>query len=100
MREAETHYRVLEAREKYCFVEARPKTGRTHQLRVHFSSIGHPVVADPLYAPGRPPALGFERLALHARSISFLGLDGGRMTIEAGIPADFEQALVCLREGG
>jgi 23S rRNA pseudouridine1911/1915/1917 synthase len=97
MREAETYYRVLEISEKYCFVEAKPKTGRTHQIRVHLHSIGHPVVGDRLYAGGRENTLGFERLALHARSISFYGLDNSRLTIEAGLPLDFEQGLAFLR---
>jgi 23S rRNA pseudouridine1911/1915/1917 synthase len=77
----------------YSFIEARPKTGRTHQIRVHLRSINHPIVCDSLYAPKRAPALGFTRLALHARSLTAALPDGSVKTIEAPYPADFEQAL-------
>ncbi len=109
LREAETRYRVLYSNGGYSYVEAYPKTGRTHQLRVHFSSIGHPIVGDRLYAPksflerdlprggALRGGLGFERLALHARSLSFVRPEGGRITIEAALPGDFEKALVVLR---
>ncbi len=53
----------------FTFVEAYPKTGRTHQIRVHFKAINHPVVGDTLYAPNHPQMLGFKRLALHSRHI-------------------------------
>lgn len=100
VRDAETRYRVRESSHEYSFVEAAPKTGRTHQLRVHFSSIGHPIVADRTYAPKLllgHDNLGLKRLALHALSISFLRLDGSRVTIEAAFPLDFEDALAALR---
>ena len=77
----------------YSFIEARPTTGRTHQIRVHLRALNHPIVADSLYAPKRQKALGFERLALHARSLT-LCLPGGKThTVEAPYPADFEKAL-------
>jgi 23S rRNA pseudouridine1911/1915/1917 synthase len=79
--------------ETYSFVEARPKTGRTHQIRVHLRSLNHPIVADSLYAPKREKALGFERLALHARSLAVLLPDGTRKAVTAPYPPDFEQAL-------
>ena len=56
--------------EKVSYLEVRPKTGRTHQIRVHLKSINHAVVCDPLYAKGRPAVLGFTRPALHAFSLS------------------------------
>ncbi len=77
----------------YSFIEARPKTGRTHQIRVHLKALNHPIVADPLYAPKRPKALGFDRLALHARSLAICLPGGQKKTVEAPYPADFEQAL-------
>jgi 23S rRNA pseudouridine1911/1915/1917 synthase len=95
IREALTEYRVLKRMgdEKATFVEARPKTGRTHQIRVHFRSIGHPVVCDKLYAPHRQTILGFERLALHARAITFKNPHGETISIEAPYPNDFRNAL-------
>lgn len=77
----------------YSFIEARPKTGRTHQIRVHMRSLNHPVVADSLYASKRDKALGFERLALHARSLSITLQTGEKKTVEAPYPQDFEGAL-------
>ncbi len=95
VREALTEYKVLKRTgdEKATFIEARPKTGRTHQLRVHFKAIGHPVVCDRLYAPHRQTILGFERLALHARSITFKNLQKETVAIEAPYPIDFQTAL-------
>ena len=72
------------------YAEVFPKTGRTHQIRVHFASIGHPVVCDPLYAPGRAPLLGFERLALHALSLTLKHpISGEPVRFEAPLPPDF-----------
>ena len=75
IREAITYFRVLKRFEKYALVEARPKTGRTHQIRVHLTSVGYPVVCDRLYAPKQVCPLQFGRLMLHAKSISFKGSD-------------------------
>lgn len=77
----------------FTFVEAYPKTGRTHQIRVHFKAINHPVVGDALYAPNHPQMLGFKRLALHSRHISFTSLNGKKVEVEAPLPADFQKAL-------
>ncbi|MFA6554562.1 MAG: RluA family pseudouridine synthase [Candidatus Paceibacterota bacterium] len=82
--------------EKFSFVEVEPKTGRTHQIRVHFNAVNHPVVADSLYAPKRPTALGFERLALHSRSIEFVTIEGKTVKVSAPLPKDFETALKAL----
>jgi 23S rRNA pseudouridine1911/1915/1917 synthase len=94
-RDALTHYRVLKRSEEHqvTFVEAEPKTGRTHQIRVHFKAINRPVVADPLYAPKRDPVLGFERLALHGKQITFKNTAGEEVTVEAQYPEDFTVAL-------
>ena len=80
------------------FAEVQPKTGRTHQIRVHAKYIQHPVIADPLYAHRKPKMLGFERLALHAYSIEFKDLDGFTQKIEAEYPDDFVNALRILDE--
>jgi 23S rRNA pseudouridine1911/1915/1917 synthase len=75
----------------------KPKTGRTHQIRVHFKAINHPVVADKLYAPKLEAELGFKRLALHAKAIEFRGLHGKVIKANAPYPADFEKALKTLK---
>ncbi|HEX8946616.1 MAG TPA: RluA family pseudouridine synthase [Candidatus Paceibacterota bacterium] len=98
-RAAVTDWRVLarerdpETNEKVALMEARPKTGRTHQIRVHFKYLNHPVVCDPLYAKGRPCLLGFSRQALHAFSLAIELPSGARRTFEAPLPADFAAAL-------
>jgi len=92
-REAVTHFRVLGRGGGTTFVEAKPKTGRTHQIRVHFRALHHPVVGDKLYASTKELILNFSRLALHARSISFLDLKGEKQVVEAPYPKDFREAL-------
>ena len=92
-REALTRFAVLKRNGEASYLEIRPETGRTHQIRVHFKAINHPIVCDRLYAPKRSPILGFERLALHAKSIEFKGLDGKEIKVEAPLPSDFQKAL-------
>jgi 23S rRNA pseudouridine1911/1915/1917 synthase len=74
-----------------------PKTGRTHQIRVHFKAIQHPVVGDSLYAPSFVNALGFTRTALHATRFSFDAKDGKRVVIEAPYPEDFKKAVEAIK---
>lgn len=95
LREAITYFEVLKRSPEHnvTFVEAKPKTGRTHQIRVHFQALQHPIVADSLYALGKPFILGFERLALHARRITFKSVAGQEITVEAPYPEDFKRAL-------
>jgi len=97
-REAVTEYKVLATTEKLSFVELTPRTGRTHQIRVHLKAINHPVVADRLYAPKMPAELGFERLALHAKSLSFKDVKGKALLVEAPYPADFKKALITFEK--
>ena len=96
-RAAVTEWRVLtrgaDGSEKAAYLEVKPYTGRTHQIRVHLKSINHPVVCDPLYAKGRPCILGFSRTALHAFSLSVMLPSGIRTTFEAPLPADFAAAV-------
>ncbi len=94
-REAITYFQVLKRSPEHrtTFVEAVPKTGRTHQIRVHFDSIHHPVIKDNIYGPKKGGALGFDRLALHARSLSFKNVSGESITITAPYPLDFKHAL-------
>jgi 23S rRNA-/tRNA-specific pseudouridylate synthase len=84
---------VIKKAKGFSYVEVKPKTGRTHQIRVHFKAINHPVVCDILYAKEKKPALGFTRLALHARSIEFRLVSGENLKIEAPLPNDFVSAL-------
>ncbi len=91
-REAVTAYQVLARTKDFSYINVEPKTGRTHQIRVHMKAINHPVVCDPLYAPKREPALGFARLALHALSIEIASVKGKKILIEALLPADFLKA--------
>lgn len=92
MREAITEYRVRARGKDVTYLEVRPKTGRTHQIRVHMKAINHPVVCDSLYAPKMGPLLGFKRLALHAEEITFKGLSGEPITVKAPLPPDFVKA--------
>lgn len=95
-REAITHFQVLKRGEGFTLVEAKPKTGRTHQIRVHFKALHHPVVADKLYAPKKEALLGFTRLALHAKEVSFMDTKGEKHTVSAPYPEDFKAALDAL----
>lgn len=81
---------------KFSLLEVEPKTGRTHQIRVHMNAINHPVVADTLYAPKKPMVLGFNRLALHSRSVEFNDLDGKRVAVVAPLPEDFQKGIKAL----
>lgn len=96
-RDAVTVYRRIQNGEDFAYVEVFPKTGRTHQIRVHFAAIQHPIVADTMYAPGRTSILGFKRLALHALSLSFTHPSGKKMIFEAPLPPDFVAAEGKLR---
>lgn len=92
-----TEYRVknyisIEGRE-YSLIEAMPKTGRTHQIRVHFAAIGHPVMGDKLYGGKRSVLDGLDRQFLHAQSIEFTALGGERLKFEAELPEELERFL-------
>ena len=108
MREASTRYRVLgRARGvagvgpeiplgDFTYIEVRPLTGRTHQIRVHMKAINHPLVEDGLYTENLvkkfPHALGFQRLALHACQLEFADMNGKKLSVSAPLPEDFRQA--------
>jgi 23S rRNA pseudouridine1911/1915/1917 synthase len=100
LRDAETWYTLLAYRAGFSFLEVEPKTGRTHQIRVHFKAINHPVVCDGLYAPEKilekPDALGFKRNALHAYSIEFTNCAGKKVMVKAPVPDDFSNAFIEL----
>lgn len=95
-REAETTYRVLRRLRDCTLLEVSPATGRTHQIRVHLSAIGHPVVGDTLYGGRRErkTRLKAPRQLLHAWKLSFTHPIGGhRIAVTAPLPEDFQQAL-------
>lgn len=102
-REAVTHYKILKSflasknsGKSYTYLEARPVTGRTHQLRAHFKHLGFPIASDKLYAPHTKPLAGMERQALHAYRLTVPMPDGTEKYFEAPLPADFAQALTKL----
>jgi 23S rRNA pseudouridine1911/1915/1917 synthase len=92
-----THYKVLERFEKgYTLVELVLETGRTHQIRVHLSHIGYPIVGDVLY--GEASVWLIERQALHAKYLSFRHpFTGVFMELEAPLPADMQELLEKIR---
>jgi len=92
LREAITHYQVLKQNEEFAYLELKPRTGRTHQIRVHLKSISHPVIMDQLYSSKKESTLGFQRLALHALSIKLDLPNGKPKKIEAELPEDFREA--------
>jgi 23S rRNA pseudouridine1911/1915/1917 synthase len=86
-REAATSYKVIERLDGFTFVEAYPKTGRTHQIRVHLSHIGHPVAGDDMY--GKKAKHAADRPLLHAYKIEFIHpAIGVPVLIEAPVPED------------
>jgi len=98
MKEAITEYivlkRFLDGKNKFSYVEVRPKTGRTHQIRVHMKYINHPVICDSLYNPDGLCLKNFKRLALHAKSIEFKDLKGRTVKIESSLPKEFKEIMV------
>jgi 23S rRNA pseudouridine1911/1915/1917 synthase len=98
IREALTHYKVLERFPEWTLLEVFPHTGRTHQIRVHLKSIGYPVACDSLYSSRKFKCLfGLSRHFLHACSVVFNLLDGTRIHIETNLSADLEKTLTALR---
>ncbi|WP_288814170.1 RluA family pseudouridine synthase [uncultured Corynebacterium sp.] len=95
-----THYRTLEAHRQASLVEVKLETGRTHQIRVHFSSMHHPLVGDPMYGsdPKLAEKMGLIRQWLHAVSLGFPHPNGEFMTVTSQYPEDLEQSLRALRE--
>jgi 23S rRNA pseudouridine1911/1915/1917 synthase len=90
-RHAITQYKVLQRFENASYLEVKIGTGRTHQIRVHLASIGHPVAGDKLY--GAPPS-NLGRFFLHAHRITFTSPTSGEpITITAPLPLDLEQYL-------
>jgi len=108
-RGAVTQWGLLEAFPGHSLLEIRPQTGRTHQIRVHLASVGHPVLGDALYGrKGRPGAIAdlvlrdvvkkLNRQALHAHRLTFTHpRTGEKITFISPVPPDMEEVLRCLR---
>ncbi len=101
-RAALTHYRVLKRFGAATLLECRLSTGRTHQIRVHLHSIGHPLIGDPVYRSPRYVSNGavlegFSRQALHAAKLSFIHpASGEKCSFESALPADMRSLLESL----
>lgn len=96
-REATTHFELIEQLRACSWVKLRLETGRTHQIRVHMNYIGHPVVADPLYA-GKRESYGLEGQALHASELQFTHpVTGEHIVVKADLPDYFEDLINKLR---
>ena len=111
-----TDYKVVEQWSMYALMQFQIHTGRTHQIRVHMQSIGHPIVCDPIYSDGKPLLLSsikrkykqsqkeeeerplLNRLALHAYKLSFHKEDGQEITVEAPIPKDMAACITQLNK--
>ena len=101
---AVTHWKVLEPLRDAALVECRLETGRTHQVRVHMASIGHPLLGDPVY--GRAPKqrqrellaeLGFKRQALHAAHLGFVHpVSKDRLSFDSALPSDMQELFSAL----
>lgn len=89
-RDAYTEYRVVQWFKDHALLELKPKTGRTHQIRVHCASIGHPILGDAVYGTKAPALIG--RQALHASALAF-EYGGVAYEFRTDFPADFETAI-------
>ncbi len=99
-KEARTHYYVKERFARHTFIECRLETGRTHQIRVHMSYLGYPLVGDPLYGT-RKNNLDFPGQALHAYALGFIHpRTGEELYFEAPLPEHFQTVLKNLSQGG
>jgi 23S rRNA pseudouridine1911/1915/1917 synthase len=101
---AVTHFRLVEAFKSTALVECRLETGRTHQVRVHLTHIGHPLIGDATYSNRQksyyigPNQSKFERQALHAAELGFIHpITGNKLLFECNIPADMQDLLSQMR---
>jgi 23S rRNA pseudouridine955/2504/2580 synthase/23S rRNA pseudouridine1911/1915/1917 synthase len=111
-----TDYRILEALRPYSLMEFNIHTGRTHQIRVHLQTLGHPIVCDTLYGDGKPVLVSslrkkfklaknveeerpiLSRLALHAHRLCFTDNNGQLQKIEAPLPKDLTATIAQLKK--
>ena len=96
---AVTHFKVIERFGDYTLIECRLETGRTHQIRVHMTSIGHPLVNDPKYGPKKQSPFAIDGQALHSLSLVLRHPSTGEeMTFTAPVPEDMNRILTGLRD--
>ena len=89
-----THYHVLDRFGQYTYIECQLETGRTHQIRVHMSSIGHPLLGDEIYGPAKCPISGLQGQTLHAQTLGFIHpRTGTYVEFEAPLPEYFKKLL-------
>ena len=94
---AVTHYKVLERFNGYTYIELKLETGRTHQIRVHMTSLGHPLMGDPVYGTQKEP-VKLNGQMLHAKTIGFISPSkGSYLSFDSELPEDFLKALSFLR---
>ena len=92
-KEAVTHYHVLQTFSKFTYIECQLETGRTHQIRVHMASIGHPILGDDVYGPSKCP-YKLQGQTLHAQTLGFVHPGTGKyLEIQAELPEYFENLL-------
>lgn len=97
-KEAITHFKVLERFRDYTYIECQLETGRTHQIRVHMSSIGHPLLGDEVYAPGRKHNFHLNGQTLHAKILGFQHPSTNEyIETDAPLPEYFKNLLNKLR---
>jgi tRNA pseudouridine32 synthase/23S rRNA pseudouridine746 synthase len=94
-----TEFRVMERFDSYTLVKVSPLTGRRHQIRVHFYSIGHPIVGDLRYGD-RALQRTYPRLMLHAQKVSFRLPSDEQFAVEAPVPTSFRTVVDMLRTPG
>lgn len=93
-----THFKVIERYNGYTYLEVNIETGRTHQIRVHLSEIGYPIIGDEVYSNGKNP-FGVKGQMLHAKALEFIHpITGKKMEISAPIPKYFEEVLEQLKK--
>ena len=98
-REAITHYQVLERFGDYTYIQCELETGRTHQIRVHMASIGHPLLGDQVYGPKKCPFPTLQGQTLHARTLGIIHpRTGEHLEVNAPLPDYFEELLESLRK--
>lgn len=97
-KEAVTHYRILQRFTGYTYIECRLETGRTHQIRVHMASIGHPLAGDPVYGP-RSCIKALQGQCLHAKELGFVHpASGEHLFFDSELPPYFAEYLARLRK--
>ena len=98
-KEAVTHYHVLKRFRRFTYVECQLETGRTHQIRVHMASIGHPLLGDQVYGPAKVPFSGLQGQTLHAGVLGIIHpATGEYMEFRAPLPEYFEKLLRKLEQ--